>query len=203
LCLCGKNEFATKTRRHEKIQNKIRNQMKKLLLTGIICLIAGTLSASDFSKIKINSEFQKLVLEDEMLMSGGVGIKDDATNQYIIAVGFTINKEKAKEKNPMLRMRTLKVAEAKAKKALTEFVYGVQHESKTILEKISKITVKTIDKNGQLQTIKTADKKRNFIEQIIERAEGKLTGHKKIGTWYSKDEDFVYTAVAITIPRNK
>ena len=172
-----------------------------LLVVFCICFLSSLAFAGEFSDVNINEAFKKLLINDDFLMDGGVAVKEDARNRYIIAVGSTINKEKEAGADAFLRMQSFQVAEVKAKKLLADFIYGIQHESETYFEKKTRVKITTVTENGEEKELKNVEQEKEYLNTITEKVGGVLSANKRVGQWYSKDREMVYVAVLIVIPK--
>ena len=129
-------------------------------------------------------------MEDESLSSGNVGFINLDNNKYIVSVG--VGDIKGKGKKEILKAR--KVARANAERGLNEFINGV--ESQVYEEFISKITTKTVTKDGQVIE-ETEEETEEYFEYIREKGVGLISGAETAGKWKSEDKTEYYYALSI------
>lgn len=167
---------------------------------SLLVLLSSTqisLSAeSEYSEVNIKEPFKEYVLQDQMIMSGMLGVVTiPKEGQYLIAVGFTSNKT-INDPSPRAKLNTMTVAKAKAKKAIVEFAESEIASNESVENKKETTTRKTEDGDTKTQIVKSKVVK----AVIVVKAEGIVKDAIDIGYWYSKDMSFYYYAIAIKIP---
>ena len=129
-------------------------------------------------------------MEDESLSSGNVGFISLDSKKYFVSVG--VGDIKGKRKKAVLKAR--KVARANAERYLNEFINGVTINAKE--ELISKITTKTVTKDGEVVS-ETEEETEEYFEYIREKGVGLISGAETAGKWKSEDKTEYYYALTI------
>ena len=137
-----------------------------------------------------NKILKKTIMEDESLSSGNVGFVSLDSKKYIVSVG--VGDIKGKGKKAVLKAR--KVARANAERGLNEFINGV--ESQVLEEFKSKITTRTITKDGEVVS-ETEEETEEYFEYIREKGVGLISGAETAGKWKSEDKTEYYYALTI------
>ena len=138
----------------------------------------------------VNKNFKQIIMEDESLSSGNVGFVTLDNKKYIVSVG--VGDIKGKGKKEVLKAR--KVARANAERGLNEFINGV--ESQVLEEFKSKITTRTITKDGEVVS-ETEEETEEYFEYIREKGVGLISGAETAGKWKSEDKTEYYYALSI------
>ena len=129
-------------------------------------------------------------MEEESLSSGNIGFISLDSKKYIVSVG--VGDIKGKGKKAVLKAR--KVARANAERGLNEFINGVESQ---VLEKfISKITTKTVTKDGEVIE-ESEEETEEYFEYIREKGVGLISGAETAGKWKSEDKTEYYYALTI------
>ena len=158
--------------------------LRKIFFISFILII---FSLDSFA---VNKNLKQIIMEDESLSSGNVGFISLDDKKYIVSVG--IGDIKGKGKKAVLNAR--KVARANAERGLNEFINGV--ESQVHEEFISKITTKTVTKDGEVIS-ETEEETEEYFEYIREKGVGLISGAETAGKWKSKDKTEYYYALSI------
>ena len=137
-----------------------------------------------------NKNLKQIIMEDESLSSGNVGFISLDDKKYIVSVG--VGDIKGKGKKAVLKAR--KVARANAERGLNEFINGV--ESQVLEEFKSKVTTKTVTKDGEVIE-ETEEETEEYFEYIREKGAGLISGAETAGKWKSEDKTEYYYALTI------
>ena len=158
--------------------------LRKIFFISFILII---FSLDSFA---VNKNLKQIIMEDESLSSGNVGFISLDSKKYIVSVG--IGDIKGKGKKAVLKAR--KVARANAERGLNEFINGV--ESQVLEEFKSKITTKTVTKDGEVVS-ETEEETEEYFEYIREKGVGLISGAETAGKWKSEDKTEYYYALSI------
>ena len=158
--------------------------LRKIFFISFILII---FSLDSFA---VNKNLKQIIMEDESLSSGNVGFISLDSKKYIVSVG--IGDIKGKGKKAVLKAR--KVARANAERGLNEFINGV--ESQVLEEFKSKITTKTVTKDGEVIE-ETEEETEEYYEYIREKGVGLISGAETAGKWKSEDKTEYYYALSI------
>ena len=158
--------------------------LRKIFFTSFILII---FSLDSFA---VNKNLKHIIMEDESLSSGNVGFISLDDKKYIVSVG--VGDIKGKGKKAVLKAR--KVARANAERGLNEFINGV--ESQVLEEFKSKITTKTVTKDGEVVS-ETEEETEEYFEYIREKGVGLISGAQTAGKWKNEDKTEYYYALSI------
>ena len=158
--------------------------LSKIFFISFILIISSLITFAG------NKDLKQIIMEDESLSSGNVGFITLDNKKYIVSVG--VGDIKGKGKKAVLKAR--KVARANAERGLNEFINGV--ESQVLEEFKSKITTKTVTKDGEVIE-ETEEETEEYYEYIREKGVGLISGAETAGKWKSKDKTEYYYALSI------
>jgi len=154
--------------------------------------------AHSFTQIDIVESFRECLLADEPLMQGSVDLKKVNGTNYLIAVGMTFNKQIKQPGDPKAKLDMMKVAEIKARAEMAKYLETEVFTETTLTRETETQTTRVSGEVSKQQRIR-----RELQDVTVERAQLLMRRSIVIGTWYSADQQFYYSAVALPVPTNE
>ena len=160
--------------------------------TSIAPLTEATAS-SRYRHLDLKPAFKSAVFSEPMILDGFLSAIEVDGQVYIVAVGTSPASDAQYEDIPA-RLRWITIARTNAQREYMNYVNSVI-ESKT--EVVQQYTVSRLRTPAGAQTLKSVH---NTVESWTSvHAEGILKGGVEVGTWYSKNGDRLYFALAVPI----
>jgi len=172
--------------------------MTSKTMLWIPCLLLFSFSAmgqtpSGVEDLKIQKPYEEAIVSDPFLMEGGISVVTiPGEGEVLIAVGVVANKAKSQPNNPKAFLMTRTRGRVEAQKTVSLWL-RTEIETKTTLEK---------EKFTRIVQTEEGKKRQKVVEKLVktwtlERSNAALKRAKVVGTWYSEDRQFYYTAVRV------
>ncbi len=142
-----------------------------------------------------DSDFRSAIQTNEVLLVAGIDVtKAPNGKTYLLALGTAVNQAK-ESPEAKAKLDTRKVAEAKARKQVAEFLQTEIHTETKLTEIRNSEKVST--KGGLKQQLTQLIKIREEI--IVQRSQATLGGSKVVATWFNDDNSLFNAVVAVEV----